>query len=66
MDINLRCRQRFYPFSFVYLHIVFSVVGGDYCTNTALYLAHINNVYGALHCALLLMIATPAQKALLF
>jgi len=34
MNINFRCRQLFYLFGFVCLHIDLSSVGGDYCTNT--------------------------------
>ena len=61
--LTLGVARRFYVFSFVCLRIVFSFVGGDYCTNTVPCFYHtINSVYGALHCALLLMITTPAQK----
>jgi len=34
MTINFRCRPAVLPVNFVCLRIVFSFVGGDYCTNT--------------------------------
>jgi len=62
MNITLRCRPAGLPVYFVCLRIVFSFVGGDYCTNTVPCFYHTLIEFGALHCALLLMITTPAQR----
>jgi len=49
------------------LRTAFSIFGGDSCTNTVhCFISHINSVYGALHCALLLMNTKPSQKVFSF